>query len=316
MKISVIQMEPGPCKEENIAQAHRLIQSVIAEDAPRLIALPETWSCLGGDPRTRLQQSEEIPARGELQPDPGPAYSFLQTIARENSVFLHGGSIGERVGDRLFNTTLVFSPEGREIARYRKIHLFIEEYRNLHELRVLLEPGVAALAAERATPEQLRDIELWASYDYKSLQKSSYYTSLEWNRKFHISIAAASRNQSLLEIITNTHTRLMRYSYLVIVVDSYGPQLSTEHKALVRAIRARNSTLARECALEHLNKTETRGLRVDWRIANLPIEPNDNILRPPVASRITAREAPTPAAVRSKNAPQKRPRRKLSVVRP
>jgi predicted amidohydrolase len=124
MKISVIQMEPGPCKEDNIAQAHRLIQSVIAEDAPRLIALPETWSCLGGDPRTRLQQSERIPARGGLPHSPGPAYSFLQNIARENSVYVHGGSIGERVGDRLFNTTLVFSPEGREIARYRKIHLF------------------------------------------------------------------------------------------------------------------------------------------------------------------------------------------------
>jgi DNA-binding GntR family transcriptional regulator len=192
--------------------------------------------------------------------------------------------------------------------------LTIEEYRNLHELRVLVEPGIAALAAERATPEQLRDIELWASYDYKSSQKSSYYTSLEWNRKFHISIAVASRNQSLLEIITNTHTRLMRYSYLVIVVDSYGPQLSTEHKALVRAIRARNSTLARECALEHLNKTETRGLRVDWRIANLPVEPDDNIVRPPVASQVTAEAAATLASVRSKAAPPKRPRRKLSLV--
>jgi hypothetical protein len=106
----------------------------------------------------------------------------------------------------------------------------------------------------------------------------------------------------------------MRYSYLVIEVDSYGPQLSTEHKALVRAIRARNSSLARECALEHLNKTETRGLRVDWRIANLPIEPGDSILRPTVANQTAAEGAPTLAAVRSNVAPPKRPRRKLSLV--
>jgi DNA-binding GntR family transcriptional regulator len=155
---------------------------------------------------------------------------------------------------------------------YRIIPLTIEEYRNLHELRLLTEPGIAALAAERATPDQLKEIELWASYDYKSSQKSSYYTSLEWNRKFHISIAAATRNQSLLEIVTNTQTRLMRYSYLVIVVDSYGPQLSTEHKALVRAIRSRNPEQARERALDHLNRTETRGLRVDWRMVDLPNE--------------------------------------------
>ena len=37
---------------------------------------------------------------------------------------MHGGSIAERAGDRLFNTTVVFDPDGREMARYRKIHLF------------------------------------------------------------------------------------------------------------------------------------------------------------------------------------------------
>ena len=188
--------------------------------------------------------------------------------------------------------------------------LTIEEYRNLHELRVLVEPGISALAAERATPEHLREIELWASYNYKSSQKNSYYTSLEWNRKFHISIAAATRNQSLLEIITNTHTRLMRYSYLVIVVDSYGPQLSTEHNALARAIRAHNSAQARQFTIDHLNKTEIRGLRVDWRMANLPFEPGDSALRP----NVTVAEMPTLASVsRAKSDRPNRKSRKLSV---
>jgi DNA-binding GntR family transcriptional regulator len=189
--------------------------------------------------------------------------------------------------------------------------LTIEEYRNLHELRVLIEPGISALAAERATPEHLREIELWASYNYKSSQKNSYYTSLEWNRKFHISIAAATRNQSLLEIATNTHTRLMRYSYLVIVVDSYGPQLSAEHTALVRAIRAHNPAQARQFAIDHLNKTEVRGLRVDWRMANLPFEPGDNALRPDAAvSGIHTSDAVS----RTKSDPPKRKNRKPSLA--
>jgi DNA-binding GntR family transcriptional regulator len=147
--------------------------------------------------------------------------------------------------------------------------LTMEEYRDLHETRLLVEPGAAALAAERATEEHLKEMELWASYDYKSMQKSSYYTSLEWNRRFHVSIANASRNRSLTEIVTNIHTRLMRYSYLVISVDSYGPQLSNEHKALVRAIRMKDAERARERALDHLNRTETRGLRVDWRLIDM-----------------------------------------------
>jgi deaminated glutathione amidase len=37
---------------------------------------------------------------------------------------VHGGSMGEKGGDKLFNTTVVFGPDGEEIARYRKIHLF------------------------------------------------------------------------------------------------------------------------------------------------------------------------------------------------
>jgi deaminated glutathione amidase len=134
MKITVIQMEPGPRKDENIAQAGRLIQRAVTEDSPRLVVLPETWSCLGGDPGTRLAQGEVLAdsaVLGEAQRAQvkdihlqSAAYDFLQRIAREHKIYLHGGSIGERVGDHLFNTTLVFSPEGREIARYRKIHLF------------------------------------------------------------------------------------------------------------------------------------------------------------------------------------------------
>jgi len=126
MKISVIQMEPGLSKEKNIAQALQLIQAVVSEDSPRLVVLPETWSCLGGDPETRFNQSEKLPPPGDTSPPqaPGEAYGFLQRTAREHGIYLHGGSIGERHGDRLFNTTLVFSPEGHEIARYRKIHLF------------------------------------------------------------------------------------------------------------------------------------------------------------------------------------------------
>ncbi len=37
---------------------------------------------------------------------------------------LHAGSIVEREGEDFYNTSLVFGPDGKQIARYRKIHLF------------------------------------------------------------------------------------------------------------------------------------------------------------------------------------------------
>ena len=148
--------------------------------------------------------------------------------------------------------------------------LTIAEYRNLCELQTLIEPAVAAIAAERGSQEHLKEIERWASYEYNVGHANSYYTFLEWNRNFHIAIAEATRNQSLLEIVTNAQTRLMRYYYLVIIMDSYGPELVAEHRELVKALRSGNAQLARERAMDHLNNTAARSLKVDMHSVNLP----------------------------------------------
>ena len=148
--------------------------------------------------------------------------------------------------------------------------LTIEEYRNLYEIQAILDPMIAGLAAERATPDQLKEIEHWASYEYHLGQKNSYYTFLEWNKQFHIAIANASGNQALVEIVTNMQARLMRYFYLVIVMDSYGPQLVAEHHEIVRAIQSGNAQTARERAQEHVTNTVHRSSNVDVRSVNMP----------------------------------------------
>lgn len=143
--------------------------------------------------------------------------------------------------------------------------LTIEEYRNLRELQAAVDPAVAALAAERATPSQVKEMENWASYEYNVGQRNSYYTFLEWNRNFHICIAAATRNQAYLDVVMNVQTRLMRYYYQVIVMDSYGPELVAEHHDLVRAIKSGNPDLARQRAEEHLTNTARRSVNIDLR---------------------------------------------------
>jgi deaminated glutathione amidase len=123
LRISVIQMSPGSDKRENIAQARQLIGAALQADRPDLVVLPEMWSCLGGDRATKFVAAEAIPAP-DGSGEAGEAYTVLQGIARKAGIFVHGGSIGERTGDRISNTSLVFGPDGRELARYRKIHLF------------------------------------------------------------------------------------------------------------------------------------------------------------------------------------------------
>lgn len=123
MRVSVLQMSPGHDKAENIAQASQLIGQAVAADRPQIVSLPEMWTCLGGNRAAKYEQAETLPDYGSNEPG-GPAYEFLRTIARQERIFVHGGSLGERGPEKLFNTTVVFDPKGTEIARYRKIHMF------------------------------------------------------------------------------------------------------------------------------------------------------------------------------------------------
>jgi nitrilase len=126
MRLAVVQMSPGADKPANLAQAEQLIDACVAADRPGMIALPEMWTCLGGDRAGKFAAAEPLPPPGSNQPG-GPAYEFLRNVARRHAIHVHGGSIGETdpaAADRICNTTLVFDPTGAELARYRKIHLF------------------------------------------------------------------------------------------------------------------------------------------------------------------------------------------------
>jgi predicted amidohydrolase len=111
MKVTVVQMNPGANKAENIAQARRLIQQAVDQDKPDIVSLPEVWDSLGGDRATRMANAEHLPPKGSNEPG-GPAYEFLRETARAAKVHVHGGSIIEQGPEKLFNTTVVFNPDG------------------------------------------------------------------------------------------------------------------------------------------------------------------------------------------------------------
>jgi len=125
MRVAVVQMNQGSDKAANIAQARRLIEGAVAADRPDMVSLPETWTNLGGGREARFAAAEVLPEPGG---EGGAAYEFLREAARANRIHVHGGSIIEAarggMDGKLFNTSLLFDPDGREVARYRKVHLF------------------------------------------------------------------------------------------------------------------------------------------------------------------------------------------------
>lgn len=46
---------------------------------------------------------------------------MLSTAARENKIYLVGGTIPEKESNRLYNTCTVWNPEGELILKYRKV---------------------------------------------------------------------------------------------------------------------------------------------------------------------------------------------------
>ena len=118
MKVSLVQMNSINDKAANIAAAKALIERAVSEEAPDWILLPEQFDWAGGARADKLANAETMPG--------GPAYAMAQELAQRHKVFIHAGSIMERIEgeNRIHNTSVVFNRQGEEIARYRKIHLF------------------------------------------------------------------------------------------------------------------------------------------------------------------------------------------------
>jgi predicted amidohydrolase len=101
-----------------------LVRSFVGDLAARdcdLVVLPELWPCVH-DPA----EPDSIPAEVDRRAEPldGPRSRALAAIAAEHQLWLAAGSVPERDRDGVFNTALLFSPDGRLHATHRKAHLY------------------------------------------------------------------------------------------------------------------------------------------------------------------------------------------------
>ncbi|MBI5438880.1 MAG: carbon-nitrogen hydrolase family protein [Nitrosomonadales bacterium] len=134
-KVAAIQMASGPNVAGNLGEARRLIAKA-AEQGARLVVLPEFFAIMGMNDQDKIKVRE--------QPGQGPIQSFLGETARQYKVWLVGGSIplAASVPNKVLNSCLVFDEQGRQVARYDKIHLFNLELGNeRYDEAKTMEPG-------------------------------------------------------------------------------------------------------------------------------------------------------------------------------
>ncbi|MFE3492036.1 carbon-nitrogen family hydrolase [Streptomyces sp. NPDC059169] len=121
MRASLIQFAVDP--DESIDSRRRRAASLVRDQqGSDLVVLPELWP-VGAFAYESFEK--------EAEPLDGPTHAVMARAASDTGVWLHAGSIVERApspdgrsASVLYNTSLVFSPEGRLVRSYRKIHRF------------------------------------------------------------------------------------------------------------------------------------------------------------------------------------------------
>ena len=110
--VAAVQMDTGNDKAANLAEMLRYIDEASKKGA-NLVAFPEVVNILSED----AIHAESIP---------GPTTELLMQKAKEYGIWIHGGSISEvNPNDvRTYNTSVLISPDGEVVAKYRKLHNF------------------------------------------------------------------------------------------------------------------------------------------------------------------------------------------------
>lgn len=141
----------------------------------------------------------------------------------------------------------------------------------IYELRSILETSAVRLAIQRASDEQIAQLRERANFVYTFKDPESYLRFLDLNIQFHVSIALASGNRKLAEMLSNTLNEMTRIFNLGLDLRDSAQEMRNEHLALAQVITARNAvqaeqiiqdqiSLSRQRVIEMLQERANRGL--------------------------------------------------------
>ena len=115
VRVGLVQMTSTDDRAANLKAAAAFVAEA-AERQASWVALPENFAYM-------RREGEPIDAAQSLD---GDIVQTLRELAQRHAVWLLGGTFAEKIpGDeRLYNSSLLLSPDGEIVAHYRKIHLF------------------------------------------------------------------------------------------------------------------------------------------------------------------------------------------------
>eukprot|EP00933_Yihiella_yeosuensis_P024335 TRINITY_DN18864_c0_g2_i1.p1 TRINITY_DN18864_c0_g2~~TRINITY_DN18864_c0_g2_i1.p1 ORF type:complete len:312 (-),score=64.22 TRINITY_DN18864_c0_g2_i1:258-1193(-) len=117
VKVGMVQMTSVNDKETNFRHNQDLVKQAKEQDC-KMVFFPENFSFMGARPGEAQTAAEELT---------GPTITKYKELAKENNIWLSLGGFQEKGpsgSEKIYNTHVIISAEGKIVAWYRKIHLY------------------------------------------------------------------------------------------------------------------------------------------------------------------------------------------------
>ena len=111
--VGILQLPTTGDKDKNLNTMEEFVL-IAKKKGADVICLPEMWNCPYQNSYFKKFSEEDF----------GKTYKKMSEVAKNNKIYLIGGSIPIKSGGKIYNRSYVFDKDGREIYRYSKINLF------------------------------------------------------------------------------------------------------------------------------------------------------------------------------------------------
>lgn len=139
---------------------------------------------------------------------------------------------------------------------------------NIFEVRLILEPSMAALAAKRITPEQLEDLRATCNEFQESVEKEDFSKAVMADAKFHKIIAQATQNKLLVFTMDTLQKSIIMGWKASLKVPGRTMKTVSEHGEILTAIETGNYAEAKNVMRKHLmdaaSELKGEGLEIEY----------------------------------------------------
>lgn len=131
---------------------------------------------------------------------------------------------------------------------YLVMPVTLKDIQDVFELRLMLEPAAARMAAGRVDAQRLRTLDETCRDGYQPGDAKSISRFLEANKAFHVAIAQAAGNSRLADAIDRLLDEMTRLLHLGLGLRNRSQEMQQEHRLLMKAlVRGDGGTAERIC---------------------------------------------------------------------